>query len=288
MSKLMFCSHRLALLVCATFITTAANAITLRVIQGSHPLDEYAIGALRVALAQLDEPHDVEVRDEQMTQTRVIEELGLKRVDLIWLASNQEAEDTLRPIRFPLLKGLLGYRVNIINPAKQSKFSEVQTTADLQQLTFGQGNGWPDVGILRHNNLQVITTSKYESLFYMTEGGRFDGFPRGVLEPWLELQSHSELGLTVDKHLLMIYHLPFYFFVSPENTALADKIARGLELALANGKFDEYFLSHRMISGSLARAQLKERKVFNLQNPTLPKLTPLHRRDYWFDIESLQ
>lgn len=282
-----FHRHTLALLSCVWFSVACANAETVRVIQGSHPLDEYAVGALRVALQQLQGPYDIEVKEDNLTQTRVIEELGLKRVDVMWLASNQQAEDSLLPIRFPLLKGLLGYRVNIINPDRQSRFSQVRSFADLQQLTFGQGYGWPDVDILRHNDLQVVTTSKYNNLFYMVEGGRFDGFARGVLEPWLELENHPELGLTVDKHLLMIYHLPFYFFVAPDNTALAEKIARGLELALKNGAFDAYFLNHRMISGSLARAKLHERRVFQLDNPTLPKLTPLERQEYWFNLDSL-
>lgn len=273
--------------LCLIFFCVAADAATLRVIQGSHPLDEYAVGALRVALKQLNEEIDIEVKKEQVTQTRVIEELKLKRVDVIWLASNQQAEDELLPIRFPLLKGLLGYRVNIINPATEAAFSEVQSVEDLQQLSFGQGYGWPDVDILRHNELQVVTTSKYDNLFFMAEGGRFDGFPRGILEPWLELQNHSELDLIVDPHIVMIYHLPFYLFVAPDNAALAQKIALGLELALANGEFDHYFLNHKLVSGSLANAQIKKRKVFHLKNPTLPEQTPLHRQEYWFDINQL-
>lgn len=288
MHRSTFSTCALSLITCVWFIAASASAETLRVIQGSHPLDEYAVGALRVALQQLPEHYEIEVSQDDLTQARVIEELGLERVDVMWLASNQQAEDMLLPIRFPLLKGLLGYRLSIINPKNQNRFRQVQSLADLKQLSFGQGYGWPDVDILRHNDLDVITTSKYNNLFYMVEGERFDGFPRGVLEPWLELENHAQLGLTVDTHLLMIYHLPFYFFVAPDNQALADKIAHGLELALSNGAFDAYFFNHRMIDGSLARAHLGERKVFHLDNPTLPKLTPLERKEFWFDLDALQ
>lgn len=256
-------------------------------IQGNHPLDEYAVGALKVALAQLEQPYQLDVRRDQLTQARVMEEIKLNRLDIMWLASNQEVEDELLPIRFPLLKGLLGYRLNIINPDRQDKFRAVRSQKDLQQLTFGQGLGWPDVEILRSNDLQVITTSKYENLFYMVEGGRFDGFPRGVLEPWLELRNHRELGLTVDSEILLIYQLPFYLFVAPENTALARRIHEGFERALANGAFDEYFFNHQMIKDALQQAKLENRRSFQLSNPTLPKNTPLDREDYWFDINSL-
>ncbi|WP_187408048.1 diguanylate cyclase [Saccharophagus sp. K07] len=205
----------------------------------------------------------------------------------MWLAANQEAEDTLLPIRFPILKGLLGYRVSIIHPQNRGKFAAVRTKEDLKALSFGQGYGWPDVGILRSNGLNVVVTSKYENLFYMTEGGRFDGFPRGVLEPWVELRPHSDLGLTVDPHVLMIYPLPFYFFVAPENAKLAQEIHEALERALKKGSFDQYFYNHDMVKSALEQAKLHERTaVFELTNPTLPRETPLDREDYWFDIRA--
>ena len=273
----------------ASFFSVTAVADTLRVMQGSHPLDEYAVGALRVALAELETPYEVEVIRDQMTQTRVTEQLRADKLDVMWLASSQEAEDTLLPIRFPLLKGLLGYRVSIINPNNQAKFSAVRTMADLKTLTFGQGYGWPDVDTLRSNGLQVVVTSKYENLFYMVEGGRFDGFPRGVLEPWVELRSRQELGLTVDSNVVLIYRLPFYLFVSPDKPELARQLHEGFERALSNGNFDRYFYGHEMIKSALERAKLQERKaVFYLNSPTLSKQTPLDRKDYWFDIQAAE
>jgi hypothetical protein len=271
------------------FSLAGAEANTLRVVQGSHPLDAYAVGALRVALAELDTPYELDVTMEQMTQTRVTEQLRANKLDVMWLASNQEAEDALLPIRFPLLKGLLGYRICIINPANQYKFSAVRTLQDLKALTFGQGYGWPDVDTLRSNGLTVVVTSKYDNLFPMVEGGRFDGFPRGVLEPWVELRTHAALGLTVDTNVLLIYTLPFYLFVSPDNPKLANVLHEGLERALANGNFDRYFYGHEMIKSTLELAKLQDRKaVFYLDNPTLSKQTPLDRTDYWFDIQSLK
>lgn len=268
------------------FVVNSSYANTLRVIQGEHPLDEYAIGALRVALAHTDTPYQLDIRRDDLTQTRVIEEANLKRVDVIWLASDQASEDILEPVRFPLLKGLLGYRVCIIKPENQTKFSAINDRSALQSLTFGQGYGWPDVEILSSNQLQVITTSKYDNLFYMTEGGRFDGFPRGVLEPWLELKKHEHLDLAVDTHVLLVYKLPFYLFVAQDNAALAAELHQGFDRALATGAFDAYFYSHEMIKGALQKAKLESRKAFYLNNPTLPSKTPLHRLEYWLNVET--
>lgn len=263
-----------------------ATADVYRVSQGTHPLDAYAVGALRLALKALDEGDQVKVLEQQLTQTRVKEELRAGTVDVMWLASNQKEEEELLPVRFPLLKGLLGHRICIIAPEKQARFMRVRTMEDVRQLTFGQGLGWPDVEILRANNLQVITTAKYENLFYMTEGERFDGFPRGVLEPWVEIESHRELGLTVDRHLLLIYGLPFYLFVDPARPQLAEKIHRGLDLALQDGSFDEYFFSQPMVKSALQKANLRDRLAFHLHNPTLPKNIPLDREEYWFSLDT--
>lgn len=274
----------------ACFLAVSAGSVqseTLRVIQGSHPLDEYAIGALRVALEQLEEDIEVQVSEEQVTQTRIIEKIKENELEVMWLATNRDVESQLLPIRFPLLKGLLGYRLCIIHADSQSRFNRVETLEEARSLTYGQGLGWPDVEILQSNGFEVITTSKYENLFYMVDGGRFDGFPRGVLEPWVEIAAHPTLELAVDERMALVYRLPFYLFVNPDSPELAAKIHRGLDLALANGAYDEYVFNHPMIKSALEEADLKQRVIFNLENPTLPEETPVDRSEYWFDAESL-
>ncbi len=277
---------RVFLVVLMGFAAQAYSAEVYRVSKGSHPLDEYAVGALKVALDALGQDDSVDVLEQQLTQARVAEEVLAGKLDVMWLASNQEAEERMLPVRFPLLKGLLGYRICIINPESQSKFEAVTDFDGARQLSFGQGLGWPDVGILRNNNLTVVTTAKYENLFYMVEGGRFDGFPRGVLEPWVEVDNHKDLGLTVDRKLLFVYGLPFYLFVDPQRPDLARKIQKGFDLALVSGAFDHYFSNHPMIQSALAKANLPARLAFKLDNPSLPKIIPLDRKEYWFDLAS--
>ncbi|MCP8899062.1 diguanylate cyclase [Gilvimarinus xylanilyticus] len=259
----------------------------LRVNQTEHPLDAYAVGALRVALEYIEGDYQLEITQDPITQTRAIERLEADQMDVMWLASNREVEEQLLPIRFPLLKGLLGYRIFIINPASQSRFNRVETFADLQQMSFGQGAGWPDIAILESNNLEVITTSKYDNLFYMVEGGRFDAFPRGVLEPWTELAARPDLPLAVEENLVLVYTLPFYLFVSPDKPELAQALHAALDQALAEGRFNEYFYGTNMIDDALTRSGLKDRQPFPLQNPSLSEQTPLEREGYWLKLESL-
>lgn len=263
------------------------QAQTLRVNQTDHPLDAYAVGALEVALEYMDGDYSLEVGDDPITQTRAIERLESGRMDVMWLASNQEVEDQLLPIRFPLLKGLLGHRIFIINPNNQRRFDRVSQFDDLRQLSFGQGAGWPDVTILEDNGLKVITTSKYDNLFYMVEGGRFDAFPRGVLEPWTELAARPDLPLAVEENIVLIYTLPFYLFVSKDDPELAEAIKTGLDRALASGAFDEYFYNHEMVTDALTRSDLQNRTAFSLTNPFLSDQTPLDHPGYWLDLDDL-
>lgn len=264
-----------------------ADTINIRVNKTVHPLDSYAVEAIKIALANMGSEYKLVVTEEPITQTRAIERLESGTMDLMWLASNAEVEEQLQPIRFPLLKGLLGHRIFIINPQSQSKYDQVKSIGDLRRLTLGQGMGWPDVSILEDNQFDVITTSKYQNLFYMVEGGRFDGFPRGVLEPWSELAAHPDLDLTVEDKLVVVYKLPFYLFVSKSNKKLANKLMTGLELALSNGDYDKFYYSNGLVVDALTRSGLSKRRAFHLSNPTLTAQTPLDREDYWLDIKNL-
>ena len=68
--------------------------------------------------------------------------------------------------------------------------------------------------------------------------------------------------------------------------SLAKTIEDGLEKALKDGSFDKLFLEYH--GDVLARANVKNRTVIDLPNPFLPPLTPLNRKDLWFDTRMLK
>ncbi|MCE3253723.1 MAG: diguanylate cyclase [Cellvibrio sp.] len=262
---------------------------TIRVNDFSDPNAAYSIKMLKLAIAHSDNPdYQVEVIKEDLTQARVNEEVrsgGL--LDLCWASSDAQIESQLRPIRIPLFKGLLGYRIFIINKNNQARFDKVHTMDDLKKLTIGQGRTWADGRILEANGFKVIKTNKYPSLFYMVEGGRFDGFPRGVHEPFSELDARPTMELAVEKNLMVYYQMPFYLFVSPGNQALAKDLETGFERAIANGEFDKVFYGDKAIQDVMQKANMKSRKVFKLDNPLLSKETPIDRKELWFDPQTL-
>lgn len=262
-----------------------AEELEIRVNEYTDPNSRYIIGQLKNALARIDTKYKLTIMHENFTQARTNEEVknqGL--LNLCWTTSDPQIEQELRPIRIPILKGLLGYRILIINKKNQYKFSQVKTLDDLKQFTFGQGKTWTDTKILQANGFKVITTNKYPGLFHMVDGERFDAFPRGVNEPFGELAQRPDMpDLKVEDSILLVYRMPFYLFVSRDNPKLGNDIETGLNRAIADGSFDKIFYSEPNIKDVLDKANMKNRRIFNLTNPFLTKETPLDREELWFD-----
>ncbi len=76
-------------------------------------------------------------------------------IDVMWTMTSKEREETMLPVRIPLLKGLMGCRISIINKKNEYKFAGIQTVDELKKLTALQGHDWPDTDILIANGFKV-------------------------------------------------------------------------------------------------------------------------------------
>lgn len=267
---------------------TIADELLIRVNDSSDPNGPYAVKMIQLALKHIDKKYKLVVTKEPYSQVKIMEEVTNGNLEAFWNSSNADKETKFAPVRICLYKGLLGNRIFIINKNNQSKFDNIKTMEDLKKITIGQGKTWADTKILESNGLNVVKANKYESLFLMVEGGRFDAFSRGVHEPFGELASHAHLkDLTVEKNLMLVYRMPFYLFVSPNNKTLAKDLEAGLNAAIADGSFDEVFFGDPSVQDVMAKADMKNRRSFFLDNPTLSKETPLDRAELWFDPKSI-
>lgn len=282
--------RKLALACLLGVLSTSALAQEnlIRVNDSSDPNGPYAVKMIQLALKHIDKKYKLVVTKEPYSQVKIMEEVTNGKLEAFWNSSNADKESKFTPVRICLYKGLLGNRIFIINKNNQSKFDNVKTLEDLKKITIGQGKTWADTKILESNGLTVVKANKYESLFLMVDGGRFDAFSRGVHEPFGELDSHPNLkDLTVEKHLMLVYRMPFYLFVSKENKALAKDLEAGLNAAIADGSFDQTFFADPAVQDVMAKADMKNRRSFFLDNPTLSKETPLDRKELWFDPKSI-
>jgi hypothetical protein len=260
-----------------------AQVKTLKVNDFNDPNGAYTVAMIKLALQHMDNKYTLAVSNEDFTQARSNELVKNGGLDLIWTTTGKETEEELEPVRIPLFKGLLGCRIFIINKENQHKFDNIQTLDDLKKLTFGQGKTWTDGKILEANGLKVVKTSKYENLFYMADGGRFDAFPRGVHEPFGEVASRPKLNLTVEKNILLIYTMDLYLYTSKNNAKLARELEQAFNKAIADGSFDKLFYSSPQVKDIMEKANMKDRKIFYLDNPFLSKETPLDRKELWVD-----
>jgi ABC-type amino acid transport substrate-binding protein len=247
--------------------------------------DQRSVYTLKLLQLALDEAHaDYSLRPSSlvMRQNRSFEELAAGRsLRVVWAMSTAEREARLQPIRIPISKGLIGWRLNLVNTQGGKALSGVRKLAQFQGLTAGQGLDWPDTGILQANGVRVVPVSSYDNLFKMLTYGRFDVLPRSLTEIWAEAQTHQAEGIVIDPHVVLHYPAADYFFVNKQDVKLAAAISTGLERALANGKFDRLFYS--FYGAQIRQAQLAQRTVIELHNPQLPEGTPLGRKALWFD-----
>jgi hypothetical protein len=226
---------------------------------------------------------------QQVNEARGLRLLELGKVDVAFVPTNREREIRFEAVKFPLVAGLLGYRVFLINKENQKRFSNIHSLAALRSsMIAGFGVHWADMQILSANQLPVIGNANYEELFDMLQQDRFDYFPRGVNEAWLEVEKFSTdfPNMTVEKHLALYYPFPRYFFVNKEDKHLAKRLLKGLQIAQEDGSFKKHFME--TFGNWIEKADLKNRRVFILNNPFLNDDTPRPDTSLWLPNANIQ
>lgn len=247
--------------------------------------DEYQLGLLKLALSYSDTNYEFRESPVALTQTKWLSDLESKNMDIAWVGTSSKYEETFLPIRVPLFKGLLGHRIFLIRQGDQARFNSITSLDELKRVKGGQVGSWTDTAILKNADLNVVTTSKFNNLFYMLDGSRFDYFPRSIYSPWADMAKRPELPLQVEKNLIVVYPLPAYMFVNKDNIKLKNDIESGMFKAIEDGSFDEYFYSHPLIREGLDNSYLENRIILKVNNPYLHPDTPLDDKRLWFDID---
>jgi ABC-type amino acid transport substrate-binding protein len=204
-----------------------------------------------------------------------------KLINVLWTSTSQEKERRLLPVRIPLRKGLLGYRISLIPKDKPAVIDTVADVNGLKTLAIGQGIGWGDIAIYKANGLNVLAAN-YENLFKMLNIGRFALFPRGLGEVFAEFERNKgrQPNIAVEQHLVIYYPWPYYFFFNKKDAGLAKRVEAGLRIMQQDGSFDALFDKYN--ASAIARADLAHRRVIKIKNPFLPKATPLLNKSLWF------
>lgn len=213
-----------------------------------------------------DGPFVTEYYPHSLSSARILTKLKKNdNMHVVWTSTSADRERDFYFIPISLLKELSDYRVLLIRKGDQKRFDAITSLDELKKLKVGIGGHWPDAKLLHNNGFMITTSIYYESLFKMLVADRFDMFPRGLFEAWDDYEQHKHMNIAVEERLLLHYPAPFYFFVNKKNKALADRIERGLRIAMADGSFDELLLSIPAFKRGMEEFEAHSRKVFMLE-----------------------
>jgi hypothetical protein len=246
-------------------------------------IDEYPLQLLSLALEQTGVNYQLKPSDNVLSKGKAIDRLQDNReINIVWGMTNPQREKDLLPIRIPIFKGLIGWRLLLIRQDMAERFTYIQQFEHLVKLSPLQGRDWPDTKILQSNGFEVITERTSPAMMDMLGNAQGDFFPRSIIEIWEELaKSDVANQLQIQPSLGIHYPAAIYFFVNKKSVPLANLIERGLEKAIKNGTYEALFVEN--YKTYIDKAQIENRKFYQLENNFLPEKTPLDRKELWFN-----
>ncbi len=266
------------------FLSINLSAFAQTIVFPGNERPDYYFDILKQALSYSpDKNYQLQFYNEYLPKARVFENIITNGgIDIIAAGAIKDREKVLLPIRFPLVKGLFGWRIPLVNKKNVDLFLPKLSVKEFKKITAGQLHIWSDTKILESNNILVKKGSNYQGLFHMLAAERFDYFPRSIMEVQREFNDHKDLNIAIDSNILIHYPTAYIFYVNKQNTTFADDVRYGLEQALKDGSFDTLFSKHY---GEIINHVINEKRiVYHLNNPFLPKKVPLHRKELWLDL----
>lgn len=248
--------------------------------------DKYFHALLKLALESSGEPYQmVPLELPEYSENRSMHFITSEQYDVHWLNTTLDREARLLPVRIPLYKGAIGWRVFLIKPELQDAFAKVKTVDDLRKFIAVQGHDWADLAILRANNLPVEPSANWEGMFKMLHLGRVQYFSRSIVEILAESQLPIAQELAIEESLILKYPAAYYFFVKLDNVRLARVLEKGLNVAVKDGTFDALFT--RFFGDAIRQLKIGERNIISISNPMLENQMPLKRHELWFSPGTL-
>lgn len=270
-------------MTCSSICFAATWNITYpRPISENDQRTNYPVALLKLAFDNTGVRFKLIPSERPLQQNQALKQLANNReVNVVWSMTDKTREVDLLPVRIPIFKGLIGYRIFLVKEEQLPKFSFITEKNALMTLKPIQGHDWPDTKILQSNGFDVATSREYATLFTMLNQSQGDYFPRSVVEVWEEADLYKDINnFVVEPNLGINYPTAMYFFVNKKNTTLAKLLENGLEKAISNGEFDKLFFETHQ--NYIERAKMDQRRFFELDNPLLPTKTPTQRPELWF------
>ena len=218
------------------------------------------------------------------SQVRKVKLVQKGEIDIMYAGTTNELESMLKPIRFPVTRGLVGHRVFIINKNYRLDYAQVKGINDLKHHSGILSYGWADKEIYEAVGLMQVEKI-YADIFSNINSGSRYYFSRGVLEAYSELIDKKEMmpNLIVEDNIILRYKAAVLFFIHPENKELEEMMTRGFNKAYEDGSYIDFLYNHPLIKSSFEQANLAERLVIDIPNPFFPEASSSIPVEYWHD-----
>ncbi|MDG1121186.1 MAG: amino acid ABC transporter substrate-binding protein [Glaciecola sp.] len=241
---------------------------------------QYIVDVLELALQKTGVRYELVESQDVLLQGKAFKLLSNNRtVNVVWSMTDDDREEDFLPIRIPLYKGLIGWRVLLVNPDKLSQLE----SSKLRDNYAVQGMDWPDTKILQANGFNVVSATNYDEAFTIMHRKQADMFPRSIIEVFGELaQPELTKDLVIEPNFVLQYPAATYFFVNKRDVILGKLLSTGLEMAVEDGSLDKLF--DATYSQMLQQLGLNKRTLLTLKNPLLPINTPLTDKALWYQI----
>lgn len=271
----------LGLLIWLSLPSYALDTIKLypEIDKKDHGRQHYFYSLLEKALtASQDRYGEFEIQYTDVTMSRERQFLEIctddGRLNVTLSPPHKVTQHNALRIPFPTLKGLASFRFFYVHEKNQHLLKEVKNLEDLKQFKQGQGRHWSSRAVFEHHNIPVIVGETHRNLISMLMADRFDLLMRGGNEIGLELPRLQQAGhpLHLDEHVLLYMYLPHYFYVSPSEPRLAERIEYGLNKLKDSGEFEKHFRAY--YGDTLATYSIKNRVILHIKNTNF-------REDYY-------
>lgn len=249
--------------------------------------EKYWQGLLKLALQKSGTPfHLVAVDGRGLTHARIARNLNSDgSINVAYMGTSPEFEERLLPIRIPVFRGLIGYRILMIRDDKQPLFNGITDLSGLKGVSLGLGIQWSDVPIMRDAGFDVVQVH-YENLFKALDAGRFNAVSRAAHEigPELEILAKKYTQLVAERSLIIGFRQASFFFVGKDDHALADVIRNGLLNAYHDGSFMQYFDESPVVQRAKQLLLEPQRKLLWIENRELSEQARMIPLKFWFTI----
>ncbi|MBF7072492.1 amino acid ABC transporter substrate-binding protein [Glaciecola sp. MH2013] len=243
---------------------------------------EYPEAVLKLALEKTGVRFEMRASERLKYQAKALRQLRENiQVNVVWSMTDRQREDELLPIRIPIAKGLIGWRVLLTHQDKPFFRKKIDSLADLQVYSAVQGLDWPDTKILQANGFNVLAAQNHTESSQLISRKQADFYPRSVIEVLPELNAlNADPDVKLKNGIALHYKAAMYFFVNKKNVTLARVIEVGLQRAIEDGSFDALFYEYH--GNMLTTLALEDMQHFELENPLLPINTPIFEEAYWY------